>query len=201
MKTAQLKILVKNMQAKRNCRKLHIERRNQMNLQEVSEKSREICKQLLSSDWYENTAIIYGYYPLGNEVDCRKFLEKALADKKRVALPKTKKDCSMDFYEIHSLKEVQAGAFHVLEPTEICSVVKEEEAVVLVPGVVFDRSGNRYGYGKGYYDRYFSRFPKLKRYALSYDNQLEERLAVSDTDIRMHRIYTETVCCKAYKES
>ena len=167
-----------------------------MRVQEVSEKSSHICERLLTSEWYENSKTIYGYYPLGNEVDCRMFLEKALADQKRVALPRTRKDGIMDFYEIHSLEDVQEGAFHVMEPLEECTIVTEEEAVVLVPGVVFDRSGNRYGYGKGYYDRYFARFPRLKRYALAYENQLEEQLEVLDTDIRMHRVYTDVTCYK-----
>lgn len=182
------------MQEKRSCRKLHIERRNAMTTQEVLTAGRRICKQLITSDWYENAEFIYGYYPLGNEVDCLRFLEKALADKKRVALPRTRENCAMDFYEIHSLKEVKEGAFHVLEPTDDCPLVKEQDAVVLVPGVVFDKSGNRYGYGKGFYDRYFERFPKLKRYALAYEHQFEEQLETSATDIRMHRIYTEKKC-------
>ncbi len=169
-----------------------------MSRQEVSEKSRQICKKLISAEWYEKSTIIYGYYPLGNEVDCLPFLEKALTDKKRVVLPRTRKDCSMDFYEIHSLEEVKEGAFHVMEPIETCPLVTAEEGVVLVPGVVFDRSGNRYGYGKGYYDRYFSRFPQLNRYALSYENQFEENIEVSDTDVKMHFIYTEAGCYKGW---
>lgn len=197
MKTEPLKTSVKNMETKRNCRKFHIEKRNELTPQEVSAMSRNICERLLASEWYKSSKIIYGYYPLGNEVDCRMFLEKALADQKRVALPRTRKDCTMDFYEIHSLEEVQEGTFHVMEPVEKCPLVTEEEAVVLVPGVIFDRSGNRYGYGKGYYDRYFARFANLKRYALAYENQLEEQLEVLDTDINMHRVYTEVTCYKA----
>lgn len=50
---------------------------------------------------------------------------------------------------------------------------------------------SRYGYGKGFYDRYFARFAKLNRYALAYENQLEPELEVLDTDIKMYRIYTE----------
>ena len=39
---------------------------------------------------------------------------------------------------------------------------------VIVPGSVFGRDGSRYGYGKGYYDRFFAKNPKLKRYAVCY---------------------------------
>ena len=66
------------------------------------------------------------------------------------------------------------------------------QITVLVPGVVFTPTGSRYGYGKGFYDRYFARYAKLNRFALAYENQLEPELEVLDTDIKMHRIYTET---------
>ena len=67
-----------------------------------------------------------------------------------------------------------------------------EELLVLVPGVVFDRFGNRYGYGKGYYDRYFARFPFLKRIALAYSEQLaDEPLECLETDVKMQVIATE----------
>ena len=63
---------------------------------------------------------------------------------------------------------------------------------MLVPGFIFDVYGYRLGYGKGYYDRFFAKNPKLKRYAVCYANQLEESLAVSIYDVKMHEIYTET---------
>ena len=68
----------------------------------------------------------------------------------------------------------------------------QHQITVLVPGVVFTPTGSRYGYGKGFYDRYFARYAKLNRFALAYENQLEPELEVLDTDIKMHRIYTET---------
>ena len=174
--------------------------------EEVQEKSRKICERLAASDWYHNSAVIYGYYPLGAEADCLPFLAQALSDGKTVALPVTSKerlqrDCGqvkrmqdthrMEFYRIRELSRVREGAFHVMEPDESCKRIGEEDAVVLVPGLVFDRKGNRYGYGGGYYDRYFARFPKLSRMAVAFEGQIEEQLAVLPTDVRMHRIYTE----------
>ena len=97
----------------------------------------------------------------------------------------------MEFYRISELSRVREGAFRVMEPDESCKRIGEEAAVVLVPGLVFDRKGNRYGYGGGYYDRYFARFPKLSRMALAFEGQIEKQLAVLPTDVRMHRIYTE----------
>lgn len=179
---------------KRNCRKFHKELRDAMSKAEVEERSSAICKKLLSEPWYRECDLIYGYYPLKNEVNCLTFLKSALSDKKRVALPRTGSDHAMEFYLIRSLEDVEEGHFHVYEPKDTCPLIQEIQAVVLVPGVVFDHSGNRYGYGKGYYDRYFERFPQLMRFALAYENQMEEKLEVLQTDIKMHRIYTETGC-------
>lgn len=180
-----------NLKEQVDIRKMHRELRDAMSLKEVQEKSSVICKRLRDADWYADYDMIYGYYPLGNEVDCRAFLEQALIDGKRVALPKTLPDCQMEFYEITSLSQVAEGGFHVMEPIDSCALVQCENAVVLVPGVVFDKQGNRYGYGKGYYDRYFVRYPKLRRMALAYEHQVTMQLEVQETDVPMERIYTE----------
>lgn len=165
--------------------------RDTMSMEEVQEKSKKICLQILQTDWYEKSAVLYGYYPLGNEVDCRLLLTEALRAKKRVALPKTEDGFRMEFYEITDIKQVRQGRFHVMEPVDECPLIREESAHVLVPGVVFDVQGNRMGYGKGYYDRYFARFLNLQRMALAYENQIEARLIAKKTDIPMHCIYTE----------
>lgn len=243
---------------KREIRKVHMEIRNRMSAAEAAGKSEIICRKLVESSWYQRVELVFGYYPLGKEVDCLPFLKRALADGKRVALPRTGRECAMDFFEIVSLDQVEEGAFHVMEPKAECPRVKPEyrweeetclqlkpegpqveeeplqvkpegsqlkewslqikperlqveekcfqvkpegpqvkpgtggyQQVMLVPGVVFDRAGNRYGYGKGYYDRYLSRFPQLPTMALAYENQMETELETLPTDVKMNRIYTE----------
>ncbi len=142
--------------------------------------------------WYAGCELIYGYYPLGGEVDCLPFLRQALCDKKAVALPRVgKSEGEMDFYLITSLAQVSEGAFHVSEPVPGCPLVQSRDAVVLVPGVVFSRDGARYGYGKGYYDRYLARFPGLIKVAPAFENQLETGLPQKPTDVRMDFICTE----------
>lgn len=186
----------KSFPDKKEIRKKHLAIRNAMSELEKEEKSRKIHERLINSDWYATTDWIFGYYPLGKEVDCLDFLEKVLHDGKHVALPRTGNSCTMEFYEITSLTQTAEGAFHVMEPIAECHLVNpsdlsDQQIVVLVPGVVFDTAGSRYGYGKGFYDRYFARVIKLKRFALAYENQLEPELETLDTDIKMHRIYTE----------
>ena len=193
-------------EARRQIRAQHKRWRMELPPEEVQLKSKKICERLAASDWYQKSTVIYGYYPLSTEADCLPFLAQALSDGKTVALPVTSRERlqrdwdrenrmpdthRMEFYRISELSRVREGAFRVMEPDESCKRIREETAVVLVPGLVFDRKGNRYGYGGGYYDRYFARFPKLSRMAVAFEGQMREQLAVLPTDVRMHRIYTE----------
>lgn len=194
------------MLERRNCRNFYKELRNALSQEVVARKSNMICEQILASDDYKYAKVILGYYPLGNEVNCLPVIEQALLDSKSVALPRTADEGQMDFYEIHALTDVEEGTFHIMEPKKTCARLElltkddmdskddqmDAEVVALVPGVVFDRTGNRYGYGRGYYDRYFARFPKLRRIALAYSKQLsEETLECLSTDMKMHMIVTE----------
>lgn len=181
----------------RNFRKEHLAIRNAMSEDEVKEKSRQICDSLLHSDWYEEADEIFAYYPLGKEADCRPFLKKALNDGKRIAFPRVKEDFQMDFFYITDWSQLQEGHFHVMEPSIECELALPESQPVLVPGSVFDRQGNRCGYGKGYYDRFFEKYPSLMRNAICYTNQLEMSIPAQPHDIPMHRIYTE---CGTLKE-
>ena len=160
--------------ARQQIRARHKAWRMELPQEEVQEKSRKICERLAASDWYHNSAVIYGYYPLGAEADCLPFLAQALSDGKTVALPVTSKerlqrDCGqvkrmqdthrMEFYRIRELSRVREGAFHVMEPMENCVRAVPDKQPVIVPGSVFGRDGSRYGYGKGYYDRFFAKYP------------------------------------------
>lgn len=186
------KTLVKNMEInQRNFRKEHLAIRNAMLPGEVAEKSSAIVKRLLQSEWYKDTKEIFAYYPLGNEVDCRALFLQAWSDGKKIALPRTREENQMDFYYIDDFMQLKEGAFHVMEPMENCVRAVPDKQPVIVPGSVFGRDGSRYGYGKGYYDRFFAKYPRLRRYAVCYEHQLEETLPTDQHDIYMHDIYTE----------
>ena len=192
---------MKNMERTRNfpeiaaLRKKHRDLRDNMADEQVGAMSRAICERLLASEVYRQTDTIYAYYPLGREVSPLALIERALADGKVLAFPRVGESCGMDFYRVTSLSQLAEGSFHVMEPVLECPMLQKTRALVLVPGLAFDRQGNRYGYGKGYYDRYFARFPGLTRVALAYEHQMEEAMEVLPTDVKMHRIETE---CGSY---
>lgn len=174
-----------------NYRNMHLKIRNAMTPEEVEEKSREMVRMLLASEWYRRAADVFVYSPIGKEVDCRGLMEQAWRDGKRVAFPRVESENRMNFYYADGYEDLAEGSFHVAEPKTGCSQAVPDSQPVLVPGSVFDRYGNRYGYGKGYYDRFFARYPKLKRIGLCFENQVEEEIPAGEYDVKMHVIYTE----------
>jgi 5-formyltetrahydrofolate cyclo-ligase len=63
---------------------------------------------------------------------------------------------------------------------------------VLVPGVAFDASGHRLGYGGGYYDRLLPRLRRdAARIAGGYEMQLVDRVPAALHDVPVQALATE----------
>lgn len=99
---------------------------------------------------------------------------------------------SLDFYRIHDLNQLKPGHFSVLEPE--CSLIKVDPQQIdlfIIPGLAFDDSGNRLGYGKGYYDRTLINIPEQNRVGLSYSFQILNFIPANDNDQKVGAVVTE----------
>lgn len=184
-------------------------RRDSLTDAQRMERSGQICSLLLKWDVFLAAETVYLFYPLKSEVDLLAAAKEALRQGKRVAFPKTFRErirfsdmdtgqmaaeggCRnwMDFCQVTDLEEFQEGAFHVMEPTGQ-DLVWEEAPLILTPGLSFDSHGGRIGYGKGYYDRYFQRFPHAIRAGVCFEAQRMERVPMEERDVRMDFLVTE----------
>ncbi|MDP4120948.1 MAG: 5-formyltetrahydrofolate cyclo-ligase [Bacillota bacterium] len=121
----------------------------------------EIQSRLFSLNQYSEADVIFTYVSTKIEIDTTRIIESAIASKKKVAVPRCNPgELSMDFYYINSLSDLESGTFGVLEPKpETCEKVTDfSKGLCIVPGLSFDSQGYRLGYGKGYYDRFLSRY-------------------------------------------
>ena len=106
-----------------------------------------------------NTLLVYVSTPI--EVDTYGIIRQAIADGKRVAVPRCVPGTrNMDFYYIRSTEELQPGSFGVQEPDPAAHepLTDLSRGLCIVPAFSYDWNGFRLGYGKGYYDRFLSRF-------------------------------------------
>ena len=86
----------------------------------------------------------------------------------RISIPRVRNNnLESIFYEgIHQLEK---NAWDILEPKEGISTDVKKIELVFVPLLIFDRSGNRVGYGKGFYDKFLKNCPQTcKKVGLSF---------------------------------
>lgn len=121
---------------------------------------KRILDRILSLYQYRDAKTILTYVSKEEETDTLMLINRALKDGKRVAVPKCiDGTCLMDFYYITGTDQLEKSSFGVLEPkTDFCEKMIDgfDESICIVPGMAFDSSGFRLGYGKGYYDRFLS---------------------------------------------
>lgn len=132
-------------------------------------KNRQIRENLFASKVFKQFSNLYTYFSYGTEADTTEIIKKSLGMGKRVFLPKTYSGRKMEFFEIFSLEELVSGFHGILEPDTKKNPGKkpfQETGLMLVPGLAFEMGGCRLGYGGGYYDAYFSLFPKEHFYKL-----------------------------------
>ena len=78
---------------------------------------------------------------------------------------------------------ILAKALGIPEPIADSPVAEDPHALVLMPGLAFDREGHRIGYGGGFYDRFLAKEPEHPTVALCYEFQMVENLPVESFDV------------------
>ena len=118
--------------------------------------SRQICDVILSSDLYREAKTLRLFAAIGSEADLSAVALQALAEGKKVSYPCISGG-ELIFRRVSDLSDLKpAGKYQIPEPSPDLPAEDDSSALVLVPGLLFDRRGFRIGYGGGYYDRYLS---------------------------------------------
>ncbi len=135
--------------------------RNELSSNEKAELDSKISDHLFNTWQYKSCEVLLTYVSTEIEVDTREIISRALADGKRVAVPRCIDNTRlMDFYFIKDFDDLEGGYMGVLEPIpEKCEKMTDfSKGLCIVPALMFDLYGYRLGYGKGYYDRFLSNF-------------------------------------------
>ncbi len=156
-------------------------------------KSAKICRHLSESNLFHSHDQILCYAALPEEADLTPIRTLCHETGKQIAFPRVYGE-EILFFEIHPRDTLIEGTFHVPEPNPAggTSPVSWENALCLTPGVVFDHYGHRYGYGRGFYDRYFAAHPHVTRCGIAFTEQIYgSPLPTEDTDHPVHHLLTE----------
>lgn len=157
------------------------QQKRSMTPEDIESRSRVLTELFLQTPQYRDAECIYGYLPYNQEVLTWELLTKAMADGKRIAVPKVFGD-EMRFLYITDFSQAAKGYCGIPEPVADEPVAREPDALVLMPGLAFDRQGGRIGYGGGFYDRFLDEEPEHPTVALCYDFQMVEEVPTEEFD-------------------
>lgn len=151
--------------------------------------SQAIIHKVLQHPLYLQAKTVGIYVSLPGEVDTLSLIQEALKTH-RVCVPKVIGQ-DMEFYEIYSLNDLQEGTFHVLEPMRAELIAPQDIDLMIVPMLAFDSKLNRVGYGKGFYDKYFSRGFQGYKMGLAFSFQEVDEINNDAFDCPLDEVMTE----------
>ena len=158
------------------------EKKKAMSIEEIKVRSARLGELFAQTEAYKNAETIYGYMPYNQEVRTVPILEQAIRDGKRVAVPKVYGDI-MKFIYLEDLTQVEKSDMGIPEPVADEPVAEDQTALVLMPGLAFDKEGHRIGYGGGFYDKFLMAEPNHPTVALCYGFQMYAHLDTEEFDI------------------
>ncbi len=165
-------------------------------------KSDEVWKRLVEVPAFQMASTALFYVSFGSEVETSMMRRLARELGMSVACPRSKPQSkTMRFHVLKGDDELSPGAYGILQPAPETPLADLKDAVVLVPGMVFDRQGHRLGFGSGYYDRWLADEGKgLPTIGLAFHEQLlPGPLPQEPHDVRMDWVVTdkESIECAA----
>ncbi|OGQ04678.1 MAG: 5-formyltetrahydrofolate cyclo-ligase [Deltaproteobacteria bacterium RIFCSPLOWO2_01_44_7] len=181
------------MDSKTQWRQELLDKRNNLDSNFVREASRKIERHLLLLEEFNLAERIGLYSACRNEVETQNLFTKAHVSRKEVFYPAVNpKTKEIHFYRIKNLNELEPGYAGILEPKKRAHPLSDINFLnlIVVPGVAFDKKGNRIGFGHGFYDRLLKPY-RGKRIAFAYEFQIVDSLPSQPRDERVDVIVSE----------
>ncbi len=178
---------------KKQLRKAMLQKRKELSDSETAAKSSVITAKLLSLEKIRSADLVLPFVSAKGEVGTRELIARCLDAGKTVAVPRCIDGSNMEFCVIHTFDDLEKGMYGIDEPKEYCEVIKAESAensVLIVPALCFNAKGYRLGYGKGYYDRFISRY-KGYTVGVCYSEFITDDIPVDEYDRCVDIVITE----------
>ena len=181
---------------KAELRREYLAKQQAMSEEERDAASRRIADHIFSDFDLGTVRVLHCFVPIEKfkEINTRIIFAKLWRDFPNIQTVVPRVDAETD--SIVSLKfthetELVRNAWNIDEPAHDERVPAQDIDMVLVPGLCFDQTGHRVGYGKGYYDRYLIKCrPNCRTIGLSHFQPVEQIDDVHEGDVRLKFIVT-----------
>lgn len=137
--------------------------KKQYTSEELKAFSANAARKLLELSCIKKAKTVLLYCSLPDEVYTMDIIHALHKQDKRIVLPKVISGCDMELREYTGDNDLEKGSFGIMEP---CGDLFSDYAcidVAVIPGMAFDKNGNRLGRGKGYYDRCLAKIQEAEK--------------------------------------
>lgn len=159
-------------------------------MEEKLRRSETVMAQVEQLEVFQRARTVLMYWSMDDEVQTHRFVERWYRDKV-VLLPCVDGD-DLRLRQYTGPECLVAGEqFGIGEPTGPEWTALDEVELIVVPGVAFDRTGNRMGRGRGFYDRLLKSTPNAVKIGVAYEFQMLEEIPVESHDVKMDIVISE----------
>lgn len=176
-------------EVKRNLRKEIREKKKSQNSLDLSRWSNSIINHIESLPAFKKAGTILLYYSLNDEVRTETLI-KRWSKKKKLVLPVINgEDLDLKEYK-DELSISNDNRFSIKEPTGSTYNEYDKIELAIIPGMAFDKNGNRLGRGKGYYDRLLKRI-NAHKIGICFGYQVVDKIPSEEFDCAVNEVWTE----------
>lgn len=150
---------------------------------EIAAKSEAIWRQVEPMEEFRQAATVLLFASLPSEVQTQSFMQR-WSEQKLLLLPIVHGDTLLVGASAALKKN---DLFGILEPARALAEIPPVD-VAIIPGLAFDKRGNRLGRGKGYYDRFLKTINPPYKIGVCFACQLLEQVPHEEQDVKMDKV-------------
>lgn len=160
----------------------------QMSYEDKINEARCVFSHIENSDIFTNCNNIMLFASLPDEIPTHDIIER-WAEQKNIYLPRVNGD-DLDIIKYRP-GMLHKGSYDIMEPEGNDTINPAILDMIIVPGVAFDKEGNRLGRGKGFYDRFLSKTHAIT-IAVCFDCQLARHIPTEPHDLPAQFVVTKS---------
>jgi 5-formyltetrahydrofolate cyclo-ligase len=185
-------------EAKTALRAAQVARRDGLTAEQRAVATAAIVARVRSLPAWQRARGVLSYMAFGSELDLYALHRELQQQGRLLVAPRVPaQGRALELRQVVDLtQDLAPSRWGIPEPLpDLCPLVDPAQIdLVLVPGVAFDRTGNRLGYGAGFYDRLFQRLPpSALRVACVQEALLVDRVPAEPHDAPVDLLVTESM--------
>lgn len=165
-------------------------RRSELPVNSRTKMSQQIHQFLHEIDEFNQAKSLFCYISYLSEVETQALISDFLERKLALAVPKIMGKTEMRAVSLDNLSDLEPDEMGILTPKS-SQAASDPFDIAITPGLGFTERGERLGYGRGYYDRWFSRNKVKTKIGIAFEIQIVDKLPLEKTDMPLDILVTE----------